>query len=76
MPVSDRDREVMRRIGAAKAASHAEAAAEHRALSLGDRLRRSWALYVTRRDSGSVERRDDDPTQFYTRARELGMYQP
>jgi hypothetical protein len=76
MPVSDRDREVMRRIGVAKAASHAEAAAEHRALSVADRLRRSWALYLARRDSGPVERRDDDPTPFSTRAREFGMYRP
>jgi hypothetical protein len=76
MPVSDRDREVMRRIGAAKAASHAEAAAEHRALTVAERLQRSWALYLARRDPGLSESRDDDPTPFYARARELGMYRP
>jgi hypothetical protein len=76
MPVSERDREVMRRIGAAKAASHVEAAARHSALPLVERLRRSWALYLAGRAARTPETREDDPTPFYERARKLGMYQP
>ncbi len=76
MAVKDRDREHMRRIGEAKAASHADAAASHRALPLEERLRRSWALYLSRRGSLRASDRDDDPSPFYARARRLGMYEP
>jgi hypothetical protein len=76
MPVSDRDREHMRRIGEAKAASHAEALARHRALPLEERLRRSWELWLAFRDRARVAERDDDPSPFYERARGLGMCEP
>ncbi len=76
MGVSERDRAYMRRIGEAKAASHAEAAAAHRALPLEERLRRSWALYLAGRSTVRDEPRDDDPTPFYDRARALGLYRP
>jgi len=76
MAVSDRDREHMRRIGEAKAASHDEAAVRHRTLPVGERLRRSWALYLARRDAAHVAERGDDPSPFYERARRLGLYQP
>jgi hypothetical protein len=76
MPVSERDREVMRRIGEAKAVSHREAAARHRALPVADRLGRSWALYVAGRASRTAKPREDDPTPFYDRARRLGLYRP
>jgi hypothetical protein len=74
--VSDKDREYMRRIGAYKELSHREAQAEHLALSLDERFRRSWRLYERYR--GRVRRDDpqDDPTAFYRRARELGLYEP
>jgi hypothetical protein len=76
MAASDRDREHMRRLGEAKAASHAEAAARHRALPLEERLRRSWALYLSRRAALRASERDDDPSPFYARARRLGMCDP
>lgn len=76
MTVSESDRDYMRRIGDAKAGSHAEAAARHRALPVAERLRKSWALYRTGRASVRDEVRDDDPVAFYVRARMLGMYRP
>lgn len=76
MTVSAGDREFMRRIGAAKAESHAEAAARHRALPLRERLRWSWALYLCGRSTLVAAERDDDPTPFYDRARALGLYRP
>ncbi len=75
MVVSEADRAVMRRIGAYKDASHADAQARHLSLSLGERLRRSWALYEAHRGT-LTPRSDDDPTPFYDRARALGLYRP
>lgn len=75
MSVSERDREYMRRIGEAKAASHADAAAAQRALALAERLQRSWSLYLACR-STIRDDRDDDPRPFYERARALGLYRP
>jgi hypothetical protein len=75
MSVSERDREHMRRIGAYKAASHADAQARHRALTLEQRLQRSWALYEANRQAlGRLVH--EDPTPFYDRARALGLYRP
>ena len=77
MPVSDRDREFMERIGAYKAASHADTTARHRASSIAERLRRSWALYMATRSSRRVaDSEDDDPSPFYARARARGLYRP
>ena len=76
MVVSDRDREYMRRIGEYKEASHREATERHLAASLEERLERSWQLYLAGRDEASLDRRDDDPTAFYDRARALGLYRP
>ena len=76
MPVSERDRDFMRRLGEAKAASHTEAAARHGALPVAVRLRRSWELYLAGRSPNTPEARDDDPTPFYERARILGLYRP
>jgi hypothetical protein len=75
MPVSERDRDFMRRLGAAKAASHTESAARHGALQIAERLRRSWAVYLAGR-SRSTPEAHDDPTPFYERARTLGLYRP
>jgi hypothetical protein len=62
----------MRRIGTYKAASHAEAQARHLALTLSQRLQRSWTLYEANRHTLSGVH--DDPTPFYDRARALGLY--
>jgi hypothetical protein len=64
----------MRRIGAAKAASHADALTHHRALPLAERLRRSWELYLHGRTTAQVVH--EDPVEFYDRARALGLYRP
>ncbi|MEX2205822.1 MAG: hypothetical protein WEF50_06290 [Myxococcota bacterium] len=76
MAVSQRDREYMARIAALKLESSAQALAEHRAQSVDERLRRSWALYMETRASVNVAQREDDPTAFYRLARELGLYRP
>lgn len=72
MAVSEHDREVMRRIGAYKAESHAAALARHLSLSISERLRKSWELFLGRRRLASTSARVDDPTAFYDRARALG----
>lgn len=74
MPVSDREREHLRRLGELKASSHAEATAAHLALPLEERLARSVALM--RRFLASAPPRQDDPSPFYERARRLGLYRP
>lgn len=76
MPVSDREREYMRRIGEYKSASHRDAQDRHLALTLAERLERSWQLYLEGRDCAALDRRDDDPSPFYQRARQLGLYKP
>jgi hypothetical protein len=72
--VSDKDREYMRRLGAYKALSHREAHAEHLATPLNERFRRSWRLYERYHHRVRHESHDD-PTPFYDRARELGLYE-
>jgi len=71
-----RERDPLRRIGAWKAESHREAEARHLALSLSERLERSWQLYLEGRSAAALERRDDDPSPFYEKARALGLYRP
>jgi hypothetical protein len=70
----ERERDHLRRIGAYKAASHQEAAALHLARSLSERLERSWQLYLEGRSAAELDRRDDDPSPFYDKARALGLY--
>ena len=74
MRVTDKDKAFFGRIASIKEASHAEAAGEHRALPLDERLERSYRLYVANRDA--AHERSDDPTPFYERARALGLYRP
>lgn len=74
MAVSEYDREVMRRIGEHKRASHQAAADEHRLMTIAERLERSWDLYLRHRDSVTVATHDD-PTPFYDRARALKLYE-
>ncbi len=76
MSAEERERDHMRRIGAYKAESHREAAAHHLALSLSERLERSWQLYLEGRSAAALDRRDDDPLPFYEKARALGLYRP
>ena len=66
----------MRRIGAYKAESHREAETHHLALSLSERLERSWQLYLEGRSVAALDRRDADPLPFYEKARALGLYRP
>ena len=66
----------MRRLGVYKEASHAEAAARHRALPLAERLAHSWALFVAGRPQVVDDRNDDDPARFYDLARCRGLYRP
>ena len=72
MPVTDREREHMRRIGEIKAALRVDERAAHLSLTVDERLTRSWALYLAYRDS--LPARDDDPSPLYERARALGLY--
>lgn len=76
MAVSKRDRDYMDRIGRYKMASHAEAAARHRALPIAARLQRSWALFLAHRGATRRAAGDDDATRFYERARARGLYRP
>jgi hypothetical protein len=73
VPVSQADRDYFARIGAAKRRAREAARAEHEALSLDERLARSWRLMETF-PADALERRDDDPRRFYDRARALGLY--
>lgn len=74
MPISDRERDYMRRIGEVKASLREQESAEHLALPVSERLERSCAMYLAYR--GSLPSRDDDPSAFYARARALGLYLP
>jgi hypothetical protein len=73
---SEHDREYMRRIGVYKALSHREAQAEHLARPLAERFRRSLRLSRRYRRTPRAADLHDDPTPFYDRARELGLYEP
>ena len=74
--VSDREREYMRRIGEYKEAAHRDSTRRHLEASLEERLERSWQLYLAGRAGASLDRRNDDPSPFYDRARALGLYRP
>jgi hypothetical protein len=76
MPVSEKDREYMRRIGAYKTLSRNEEQVEHLALSIGERLRRSAELSVRYRDRARPAADEDDASELYDRARRLGLYRP
>jgi hypothetical protein len=74
VPVSDEEREYMRRLGKFQEQGHADALAAHLALPPSQRLARSLALM--RQFHASARPRNDDPTPFYERARRLGLYRP
>ena len=64
----------MRRIGQYKADSHAAAQRETDALPLWERLQRGWALYERYRTTAEGIERIDDPSEFYAKAKRLGLY--
>jgi hypothetical protein len=72
MPVSERDREQMRRIGGSKSRSHEDSRLAHLSLPLDERLRRSLEVSIATGLPGMS--RDDDPSPFYERARALSLY--
>ena len=74
--VSEHDREHMRRLGEAKAATHADAVLDHLRLTPIERLRRSSAMSAAMRPSANLTQRVDDPSAFYARARALGLCDP
>lgn len=76
MPVSQADRDYLRRLGSYEAEAHEERAAEHRAADVVERLRRSIAMARHFRHSANLDGRVDDPAPFYERARRLGLYRP
>jgi hypothetical protein len=74
--VSEQDREYMRRLGEAKAATHAYAKSEHLRLSPIDRLRRSFQMSAALRAQANMAARVDDPSEFYEKARTRGLCDP
>jgi hypothetical protein len=72
--VFERDRDYMRRLGEYKAASHREALEQHLALSLEERLQRSWEFSELCRDPSSEVELGDGALELYARARRLGLY--
>ena len=75
MAASERERRYFAHLGELKASSHAQAANDHLALPLAQRLSRSWALYETFRQlPDTTQRGDEGPLAFYERARALGLY--
>ncbi len=73
MAVSLGDKEHMRKVGRFKAESHGAAQSKHQLTPLSERLSRSWDLYVSMREHVSGALRQDDPSGFYVRARELRL---
>jgi hypothetical protein len=74
--VTEQDREYMRRLGEAKATSHADASSEHLRLKPIERLRRSFAMSAELRGRANLASRIDDPSEFYEKARARGLYDP
>jgi hypothetical protein len=68
---AERARAYFRRIGEYKAASHRQALEEHLALSLEQRLQRSWEFYE-RSDPSFEIVCEDGALQLYALARRLG----
>lgn len=73
MSVTDHERDYFRRIGAVKKTLRDDGAAAHARLSLSERLERSWQFYLHHRQTHQCYRQED-PTPFYERARELGLH--
>jgi hypothetical protein len=71
--VSEQDRDYMRRLGEAKASSHADTTSGHLRLPPIERLRRSFALSAALRGGANLAARVDDPSPFYEIARARGL---
>ena len=74
--VSEQDREYMRRLGEAKAKTHADASSEHLRLTPIERLRRSFEMSAALREQANLAARVDDPSEFYETARARGLCDP
>lgn len=74
MTVSDHDRDYFRRLGDWERENAEADLREHLALSIDDRLARSWAMTLRFRDWVRPDPDDDGLERFYARARELGLY--
>jgi hypothetical protein len=71
--VTEQDRGYFRRLGEWERANHERAFAEHMALTLEQRLARSWEMT---RDLAPFLNKDPEdrwPAEFYERARKLGF---
>ncbi|GAB4323647.1 MAG: hypothetical protein Kow0010_05100 [Dehalococcoidia bacterium] len=72
---SDAEREHFRRIGEAKARLREEDLREHLARTPEERLAYSIRMmFEGLRRNPNPDRSDDNPEQFYERARRLGLY--
>ena len=74
--VSEHDREHFRKIGRWKHEGHGEALKRHMARSGNERL--AYSVLMNRRYERlpTWSQRQDDPSPFYERAKELGFYRP
>lgn len=71
--VSAADQDYMRRLGEFMAAVHADELAEHRSLSINERLVRSERLAKRSGGRDAHRAQQDDYAAFFRRARELGL---
>lgn len=71
--VSAKDKDYMRRLGVFMAAVHADELAEHRALTVNERLMRSERLSKRSGGRDASRAQQDDLAAFFRRARELGL---
>ncbi len=76
MTVGERDLEYMRRLGRFQEEGRRERVRQHASLSPEERLARSLQMSRMYLSRARVEDRHDDPTPFYDRARQLGLYRP
>ena len=76
MAVSVADRDYMRRLGEFEASGDADKAQAHRARPLSERLALSASFCRRFRKAANLQARQDDPSPFYDRARQLGFYRP
>jgi hypothetical protein len=72
--VTERDRDYMRRLGDLKAASHREALRDHLALSLEERLQRSWEFLEQLPAMAWHVEPADGALELYRTASQLGLY--
>ncbi len=71
--VSAADKDYMRRLGEFMAAVHADELAEHRALTVNERLVRSEQLSKRNGGRDAARAQQDDISAFFRRARALGL---